>query len=104
MAGCSLSAIVLGTLGVAGYAQEAGPAKAHGIDYNWEVRPILSDNCYRCHGPDAKARQAGLRLDQKTAPTRCKPSSTGKPNESELMKADHLQGSQAYRSAAAAGS
>lgn len=33
------------------------------IDFNFHVRPILSDNCYACHGPDAKARKADLRLD-----------------------------------------
>jgi hypothetical protein len=33
------------------------------IDYNLHVRPILSDKCFACHGPDAKARQSGLRLD-----------------------------------------
>lgn len=33
------------------------------IDYNRDVRPILSDNCYKCHGPDAAERKAGLRLD-----------------------------------------
>ncbi|MDR2213883.1 MAG: DUF1553 domain-containing protein [Pseudomonadales bacterium] len=33
------------------------------IDYNWHVRPILSDNCFNCHGPDEKGRKAGLRLD-----------------------------------------
>ncbi|MEO5999691.1 MAG: PSD1 and planctomycete cytochrome C domain-containing protein [Chitinophagaceae bacterium] len=33
------------------------------ISYNFQVRPILSDKCYKCHGPDAKQRQAGLRLD-----------------------------------------
>ena len=33
------------------------------IDYNWHVRPILSENCFQCHGPDAQAREASLRLD-----------------------------------------
>ena len=33
------------------------------VDYNREVRPILSDMCYKCHGPDAAERKAGLRLD-----------------------------------------
>jgi hypothetical protein len=33
------------------------------VDYNFHVRPILSDKCYTCHGPDANKRQAGLRLD-----------------------------------------
>jgi hypothetical protein len=33
------------------------------IDYNWHVRPILSENCFQCHGPDADAREADLRLD-----------------------------------------
>ena len=35
------------------------------VDFNREVRPILSDRCYGCHGPDAdKGRKAGLRLDE----------------------------------------
>src|SRR6476659_9425144 len=33
------------------------------ISYNFQVRPILSDKCFNCHGPDANKRQAGLRLD-----------------------------------------
>ena len=33
------------------------------IDYNYHVKPILSDRCYQCHGPDEKTRKAGLRLD-----------------------------------------
>ncbi|MBV7531069.1 PSD1 and planctomycete cytochrome C domain-containing protein [Chitinophaga sp. sic0106] len=33
------------------------------VDYNFHVRPILSDKCFACHGPDANKREAGLRLD-----------------------------------------
>jgi hypothetical protein len=33
------------------------------IDFNFHVRPILSDRCYACHGPDEKARKGDLRLD-----------------------------------------
>nr|WP_238325423.1 PSD1 and planctomycete cytochrome C domain-containing protein [Lunatimonas lonarensis] len=33
------------------------------ISYNFHVRPILSDNCFACHGPDPNTREAGLRLD-----------------------------------------
>ena len=35
------------------------------ISYNFDVKPILSDKCYVCHGPDPKAVQGKLRLDQK---------------------------------------
>lgn len=34
------------------------------IDYNFHVKPILSDRCFACHGPDANERKAGLRLDE----------------------------------------
>lgn len=33
------------------------------ISYNFHIRPILSDNCFACHGPDANKREAALRLD-----------------------------------------
>lgn len=42
----------------AGASSFAGP-----LDYSRDVQPILSEHCYHCHGPDAKSREAKLRLD-----------------------------------------
>src|SRR6266478_2585810 len=44
-------------------ATPAGKPKST-IDFNRDIRPIFSDNCYTCHGPDSGKRKAGLRLDQ----------------------------------------
>jgi hypothetical protein len=40
----------------------AGPGH---VDFNFQVRPLLSDRCFKCHGPDEKARKKKLRLDQR---------------------------------------
>lgn len=42
-----------------------GTTTATTVDYNRDIRPIFSENCYACHGPDQNKRKAGLRLDVK---------------------------------------
>ena len=48
-------------------AADTKTAVAPRIEFNRDVRPILSDKCFKCHGPDAKARKAELRLDLREA-------------------------------------
>jgi len=45
------------------FVSASGLAAERRIEFNRDVRPILSNNCYLCHGPDQKQLQAGLRLD-----------------------------------------
>jgi mono/diheme cytochrome c family protein len=49
------------------------PAQTAPVDFQREIRPILSDNCFQCHGPDSAARQAGLRLDRRETALETRP-------------------------------
>ncbi len=61
------------------------------IDFNRDIRPILSDKCLACHGADAKHVEAGLRLDQlESATTKLESGKSaiapGQPSESEMLR------------------
>ena len=55
------------------------------LEYNRDVRPILADNCFACHGADSASRKADLRLDVREAATEYGAITEGKPDESEVI-------------------
>ncbi|MEZ6132486.1 MAG: DUF1553 domain-containing protein [Planctomycetaceae bacterium] len=66
------------------------PAAAQDVQYNRDVRPILADRCFHCHGPDAAAREADLRLDSFANVTANRDGrrviQPGEPKDSELIR------------------
>jgi len=64
-------------------AAYAAPGK---LEYNRDVRPILAENCFACHGPDSAARKADLRLDLRDEAIQSEAFVPGKPDKSALVE------------------
>ncbi|MEP6917596.1 MAG: DUF1549 domain-containing protein, partial [Acidobacteriota bacterium] len=101
-----LACVTLGLTGAPAAGQSGSPAarpvragmnaaaEIRRIDFSYQIRPILSDRCFRCHGPDAGKRKAKLRLDTRDGMLR-KVTEAGKgwavvkprdPDRSELIR------------------
>jgi hypothetical protein len=89
----AIALLLLTYLGCARRGNHTSASLPDKVSYNFHIRPILSDKCFACHGPDANKREAHLRLDKPEsafAPlTETKGAFAlvkGKPEQSELYK------------------
>src|SRR6187402_2149481 len=72
--------ILLLTLPASGFAADAP------ISFNRDIRPILSENCFYCHGQDPNHREADLRLDLREVALKAEAIVPGKPEKSLIVE------------------
>ena len=78
----------------------AAPTRRRAIEYNRDIRPILAENCFACHGPDSAARKADLRLDRREVAVEAGAIVPSEPEASELVARIETRGPQGADAAA----
>ena len=68
-----------------GVVMNATPGVA-AVDFNRDIRPLISDRCFLCHGPAESTRKGGLRIDHRADAVKAGAIVPGKPDDSELIK------------------
>jgi len=86
-----LAMLVACTIGPACFAEVTPKTESKTVLFNRDIRPILTDKCFQCHGPDPKQRKGKLRLDQARGALAPAASGSvaivpGKIDESELFR------------------
>ncbi|MFM8891052.1 MAG: DUF1549 domain-containing protein, partial [Planctomycetia bacterium] len=79
-----LAAVTVAAVATLAVAAGSSPPPER-LSFNRDIRPILSDACFQCHGPDAGRRQADLRLDVRDAAVAAGAIVPGKPADSPLV-------------------
>src|SRR5262245_30790420 len=84
-----VAGILIGWLVTVAGAPARGQEASRAIRFNRDIRPILVENCYQCHGPDKNQRKADLRLDVREIAVEIGAITPGKTDESELVARIH---------------